>query len=101
MRRPSPPRGEGNAGEGFGFKPIHNLEKEMAMNFLGKLGGRKFVVAVFGVVAIGLHNWLGINTEAVITLGGVIAAFLFGQGIADGLSGGATSSTAQATSDER
>ena len=64
------------------------------MSFLGKLGGRKFLMAVFGVVAIGVHNWLGINTEAVITLGGVIAAFIFGQGIADGLSGGATSSTA-------
>jgi len=65
------------------------------MNVLGKLGGRKFLVAVFGVAAIGLHNWLGIDTEAVMTLGGVVAAFIFGQGIADGLSGGATSSTAE------
>ena len=65
------------------------------MNILGKLGGRKFLVAIFGVVAIGLHNWLGIQTEAVMTIGGIVSAFLFGQGLADGLSGGATSSTAQ------
>ena len=63
------------------------------MNILGKLGGRKFLMAVIGVVAIGLHNWLNIDTQAVMTLGGVIGAFIFGQGIADGLSGGATSST--------
>lgn len=63
------------------------------MNILGKLGGRKFLMAIFGVVAIGLHNWLNIDTQAVLTIGGVIAAFIFGQGIADGLSGGATSST--------
>jgi hypothetical protein len=65
------------------------------MELLGKLGGRKFLMAVVGVIAIGLHNWLGINTEGVITLGGVVAAFIFGQGIADGLSGGATSSTTE------
>jgi len=63
------------------------------MNILGKLGGRKFLMALIGVLAIGLHNWLNIDTQAVITLGGVISAFIFGQGIADGLSGGATSST--------
>lgn len=63
------------------------------MGILGKLGGRKFVVAVFGVIGIGLHNWLGIDSNAVMTIGGVVAAFIFGQGIADGLSGGATSST--------
>lgn len=64
------------------------------MNILGKLGGRKFLMALIGVGAIGLHNWLNIDTQAVMTLGGVIAAFIFGQGVADGLSGGATSSTA-------
>jgi hypothetical protein len=63
------------------------------MNLLGKLGGRKFLMALVGVAAIGLHNWLNIDTQAVMTLGGVIAAFIFGQGIADGLSGGATSSS--------
>jgi hypothetical protein len=63
------------------------------MGFLAKLGGRKFILAVFGVIAIALHSWLGIDVDAVITIGGVIASFLVGQGIADGLSGGATSST--------
>ena len=68
------------------------------MNILGQLGGRKFLMALVGVVAIGLHNWLNIDSQAVITLGGVVAAFVFGQGIADGLSGGATSSSTPADS---
>ena len=67
------------------------------MNILGKLGGRKFLMAVVGVIAIGLHNWLNIDTQAVITLGGIISAYIVGQGIADGLSGGATSSTTTPT----
>ncbi|MEI6235360.1 MAG: hypothetical protein WCT04_20070 [Planctomycetota bacterium] len=69
------------------------------MDILGKLGGRKFIMAVFGVLAIGLHNWLNIDSQAIIALGGVISAYIFGQGIADGLSGGATSSSTAAASD--
>ena len=61
---------------------------------LGKLGGRKFLMAVFGVIAIALHSWLGISMEAVLTIGGVVAAYVFGQGVADGFSGGSTSSVA-------
>ena len=71
------------------------------MDILGKLGGRKFIMAVFGVLAIGLHNWLNIDSQAIIALGGVISAYIFGQGIADGLSGGATSSTTTAASDSK
>jgi hypothetical protein len=70
-------------------------KETISMSILGKLGGRKFLMAVFGVLAIGLHNWLNIDTHAVITLGGVIAAFIFGQGLADGLSGGVTSTTSK------
>lgn len=62
-------------------------------NVLAKLGGRKFVLAIFGVIAIAAHNYLGISQETVMVVGGVVASYIFGQGIADGLSGGATSST--------
>ena len=62
---------------------------------LARLGGRKFIVAVFGAIAVGLHSWLGIDPDSVLALGGIIAAYVFGQGIADGFSGGSTSSVAQ------
>jgi len=68
----------------------------MLTNLLGKLGGRKFLVAIFGALAIALNSWLGISPDAVVALGGIVAAYVFGQGIADGFSGGATSSVAQA-----
>jgi len=61
------------------------------LTILGKLGGRKFLVAVFGALAIALHSWLNIDQQAVLALGGVLAAYVFGQGVADGFSGGATS----------
>ncbi|HYG77806.1 MAG TPA: hypothetical protein VEK08_22560 [Planctomycetota bacterium] len=66
----------------------------MILEILGKLGGRKFLVAVFGALAIALHSWLGIDPEATLALGGVVAAYVFGQGVADGFSGGATSTVA-------
>ena len=66
----------------------------MLLNILGKLGGRKFLVAVFGALAIGIHSWLGIDEQSVVALGGIVAAYVFGQGIADGFSGGATSTVA-------
>jgi hypothetical protein len=53
------------------------------------------LLALFGVIAIALHNWLGIDQDSILALGGVVSAYVFGQGIADGFSGGATSSVAQ------
>ena len=72
----------------------------MFMSILARLGGRKFIIALFGAIAIALHSALGIDQEAVMTLGAMIAAYVFGQGIADGFSGGATSSVA-ATREEK
>ena len=60
--------------------------------FLGKLGGRKFILALFAFIAVGLGSWLGISEDAIMTFGGIIASYLLGQGFADGMSGGATSS---------
>ncbi|HEY3323166.1 MAG TPA: hypothetical protein VGP72_22120 [Planctomycetota bacterium] len=67
----------------------------MVLSILGKLGGRKFLMAVFGAVAIGLHSWLGLEEASILALGGVVAAYVFGQGVADGFSGGATSTVAK------
>jgi len=66
----------------------------MFIRLLAALGGRKFILAVFSVVAVALQAWLGISAEAVMTFGGIVAAYLLGQGFADGFSGGATSTTA-------
>ena len=65
-------------------------------NFLGSIGGRKFIMAIFGVIAIALHERFGINPDSINTLGGVVAAYILGQGVADGLSHGDTSTTARA-----
>ena len=64
----------------------------MVLAILAKLGGRKFLVAVFGALAIALQSSLGIDPESVLAIGGIVAAYVFGQGVADGFSGGATSS---------
>ena len=64
-------------------------------NIFGMLGGRKFLAAIFGALAIALHSSLGIPEDAVAIIGGIVAAYIFGQGIADGLSKGETSSVVQ------
>ncbi|MCZ7646915.1 MAG: hypothetical protein M5U26_16775 [Planctomycetota bacterium] len=64
-------------------------------NFLAKLGGRKFIMAVFGALAIALHGALGINEDAVLAIGGIVSAYVLGQGVADGLSAGRTSSVTE------
>lgn len=64
-------------------------------NFIGKIGGRKFLMALFGATAIALHNWLGIDQDSILALGGVVCSYVLGQGLADGMSGGETSSVAQ------
>ena len=63
------------------------------LSVLGKLGGRKFIVAVFGAIAVAANSWLGISEASVTMLGTVVSAYLVGQGLADGLSKGTTSST--------
>ena len=66
----------------------------MFMNILGKLGGRKFLMAVFGIIVVLLHDKLGLDTTATTTVAGGIAAYILGQGVSDGMTGGATSSVA-------
>lgn len=66
------------------------------LTVLGKLGGRKFIVAVFAALAVALNALFGISEDAVLTIGGIAASYLLGQGIADGFSGGETSSVAAA-----
>lgn len=69
------------------------------ISMLGKLGGRKFIVAVFSALAVALNAYFGISEASVITIGGIAASYLLGQGIADGFSGGETSTVAAARED--
>ena len=48
----------------------------MFLNILGKLGGRKFLVALFGTLAIALHAWLGLDEQSILAVGGIVAAYV-------------------------
>lgn len=63
------------------------------MKWLGKFGGRKLLVAIVAVFSIALNESLGINPAIVEQIGNVAIGYLVAQGLADGLSKGATSST--------
>lgn len=69
------------------------------ISILGKLGGRKFIVAVFAALAVALNAYFGISESSVIAIGGIAASYLLGQGIADGFSGGETSTVAAVRED--
>ena len=67
---------------------------------LGKLGGRKFIVALVGLAAVVLTATgqfdmsPELQAKAVEAVMWITGLFAVGQGVADGLSGGRTSSTA-------
>lgn len=71
-------------------------------NFLAGLGGRKFVVALLGIIAVIVATKTGIEIKPeileklVTAIGAITGAYVVSQGVADGLSGGATSSVVQA-----
>ncbi len=71
-------------------------------NFIGSIGGKKFIVALLGLLAVVFTAKTGIEipaatqTQIFETIGLIVGGFGIGQGIADGFSGGATSSVAAA-----
>lgn len=70
-------------------------------NFIGSIGGKKFVVALLGLIAVVVSAKTGIDIKAetldtiVTAIGTIAGAYVIGQGVADGLSGGKTSSVVQ------
>lgn len=64
-------------------------------NIITKLGGRKFLVALMSLVAVVVAALTGYEIPETLqnTVIGILGTYLIGQGIADGLSGGKTSST--------
>lgn len=67
---------------------------------IGWCGGKKFIVAVLGVVAVVITARTGIDVpqetinKVVEAIGMIVGGFTVGQGVADGLSGGKTSTVA-------
>lgn len=61
---------------------------------IGKIGGRKFVVALVALLGVVVGSLTGFDIEPYKeTIIGIVGTYLLGQGIADGLSKGATSTT--------
>jgi len=69
-------------------------------NLIGKLGGRSFVVALIGLILVILTATTGFDVKPeaqkwiIDAVSTILAAHSVGRGVADGLSKGATSSTA-------
>ena len=61
-------------------------------SFIGKIGGRKFILALVAIVVTGLMNGLDPETKGWI-ISVITGGFSVGQGMADGLSKGKTSTT--------
>ncbi|MBE7558231.1 hypothetical protein HS125_04525 [bacterium] len=64
---------------------------ERIQAFIGGLGGRKFVLCVSAVLVIVGQSTLSLSNDQILAIAGVVCAFVLGQGIADGGSGGLTS----------
>ena len=65
--------------------------------FIGKIGGKKFVVTLLTLLSVVVASLTGyeIQPEIFDKIVWVVCSFLVGQGVADGLSRGATSSTTE------
>lgn len=72
--------------------------KEWLLNTIGRLGGRKFLLAIVGVAAVVAQSVLGISPDQVLWIGGIVVTYILGQSVADGMSGGATSTVARVNS---
>jgi len=75
-------------------EPPGQEEEKKVKNLIGKLGGRKFIVALVALVGVIVAATTGLDLSAYEnTIVGILGTFLLGQGIADGLSSGKTSTT--------
>jgi len=59
---------------------------------VAKLGGRKFLVCLFGMLVVAANNALGMPVDLLWTVASLASVYVFGQSIADAASQGATSS---------
>ena len=64
--------------------------------FVGSLGGRKFLLAILGLVLLLAHGPLGIPMETLIPILKWLGVYILGQGVSDAFSGGASSTAAAA-----
>ena len=59
---------------------------------LTMLHSKKFVAFLIGLIVLACKNFLDIDEATATKIAGIIGTYLLGQGVADGLSGGMTSS---------
>lgn len=56
------------------------------------LQSKKFLAMLIGILTMALQQFFGLDAETATKIAGLIGAYLIGQGVSDGLSGGMTSS---------
>ena len=50
---------------------------------MGLLKSKKFIVSVFGVIAVVVGHFYAPGEEMILQLAGIVAAYVVGQGLAD------------------
>lgn len=74
------------------------LQTGPELGILGKLGGRKFLMAIAGVLAVALHKYIPwVDPNDVLAIAAIVATYIVGQSYSDAKTGGATSTTTPVT----
>lgn len=79
----------------------HKMDMSKINLFVGSLGGRKFLLAVLGVVLLLAHGPLGIPMDTLIPILKWLGVYILGQAASDAFSGGATSTVAAAVAEAK
>ena len=61
---------------------------------MGFFKSKKFTAFIVGLIALALTELAGVSEQIATQIAGIMGAYLLGQGVADGLSKGATSNVA-------
>lgn len=62
------------------------------LTIIDMLRSKKVIALLIGIMAMVLQELLGLDAETATKIAGLVGAYLIGQGVSDGLSGGMTSS---------
>ena len=62
---------------------------------MGFFKSKKFTAFIVGLIALAITEFAGVSEQIATEIAGIMGAYLLGQGVADGLSKGATSNVAK------
>ena len=65
----------------------------MFFDLIGACGGRKFLVTLLSALLVALGSKIGLTQQDALTIAGIAASYIIGQGVSDGMTKGITSST--------